>query len=136
MSQENVEVLARGIHALNARDRETLAGLLHEDAEWRPVLTAGGHLERTVYRGVDGMARYLDDLDAEFADTQITIEDLDAIDDARVLYRGRVVARGRASGVALDVPIWAVWEFRDGRVWRGTAFRHEAEALEAVGLRE
>ena len=82
------------------------------------------------------MARYLEDLDAEFADTEIKIESLDALEGNRVFYRGRVVARGRASGVALDVPIWAVWEFREGRVWRGTAFLHEAEALGAVGLRE
>ena len=40
MSQENVEALARGIRALNERDRETMARLMHENAEWRPVLTA------------------------------------------------------------------------------------------------
>ena len=80
--------------------------------------------------------RYLDDLDAEFASTDIKIESLEPIDEDRVLYRGRVVARGRASGINLDVPIWAVWELREGKIWRGVAFLSEDEALQAAGLRE
>ena len=47
-----------------------------------------------------------------------------------------MTARGRASGINLDVPIWAVWEFRDGKVLRGTAYLNEAQALEALGLGE
>ena len=82
------------------------------------------------------MLRYLDDLDAEFADTQFQVASIEAIDPSRVFYRGRVTARGRASGINLDVPIWAVWELHDGKVLRGTAFLNEAEALEAVGLGE
>ena len=136
MTPENVEILRRGVRALNDRDRGALGQLVHEDAEWRPALTAGGALERTVYRGVDGVVRYLDDLDAEFASTDIKIESLEPIDEDRVLYRGRVVARGRASGINLDVPIWAVWELREGKIWRGVAFLSEDEALQAAGLRE
>ncbi len=82
------------------------------------------------------MLRYLSDLDAEFADTQIGVESIEVIDPSRVFYRGRVTARGRASGINLDVAIWAVWELHEGKVLRGTAFLSEAEALEAVRMRE
>ena len=82
------------------------------------------------------MIRYLSDLDAEFVDTQIAVERLEAIGPSRVFFRGRVTARGRASGINLDVPIWALWEVHEGKVLRGTAFLNEADALEAVGLRE
>lgn len=136
MPRGNVDVLRRGIAALNDRNRGALVQLMHEDTEWRPALTAGGALEGAVYRGVDGMVRYLDDLDAEFVNTDIRIENLDPIDEHRVLYSGRVVAQGRASGIKLDVPIWAVWELREGKVWRGVAFLSKEEALEAVGQRE
>ena len=136
MSQENVEVLRQGIRALNARDRGALARIMCEDAEWRPALTAGGHLEGAVYRGVDGIARYFDDLDAEFDNTYVKIESLEPIDGDRVFFRGRVHAQGKASGMNLDVPIWAVWELRERKIQRGIAFLNEAEALEAVGLRE
>jgi ketosteroid isomerase-like protein len=136
MSQENVEVLRQGIRALNARDRAALARIMREDVEWRPALTAGGHLEGAVYRGVDGIARYFDDLDAEFDDTYVNVESLEPLDGERVFFRGRVHAQGKASGMKLDVPIWAVWELRERKIQRGIAFLNEAEALEAVGLRE
>lgn len=136
MSRDNVEVLRRGIAALKDRDRSALVPLTHEDMEWRPALTAGGALEGAVYRGVDGMLRYLDDLDAEFVDTDIAIEALEPIDEQRVLYSGRVVAQGRASGIKLDVPIWSLWELCDGKLWRGVAFLSREEALEAAALDE
>ena len=136
MSRENVEVLRSGIDALNRRDVDALAQLTHDQAEWRPALTAGGSLEGAVYRGQEGMLRYLSDLDAEFADTRMAVESLEAVGANQVFFRGRVTARGRASGINLDVPIWAVWELHEGKVLRGTAFLNEAEALEAVGLRD
>jgi ketosteroid isomerase-like protein len=136
MSQENVEVLRQGIRALNARDRAALAQIMREDAEWRPALTAGGHLEGAVYRGVDGIARYFDDLDAEFDNTDVEVETLEPIDGDRVFFSGRVHAQGKASGINLDVPIWAVWELRERKIQRGIAFLNEADALEAAGLRE
>jgi ketosteroid isomerase-like protein len=136
MSQENLEVLRQGIRALNARDRGALAQIMREDAEWRPALTAGGHLEGAVYRGHDGIARYFDDLDAEFDNTDVSTERLESIDGDRVFFHGRVRAQGKASGINLDVPIWAVWELRGRKIQRGIAFLNEAEALEAAGLRE
>ena len=136
MSQENVQIIRRGLDALNARDYDTLSALLHEDVEWRPALTAGGALEHPVYRGHDGIRQYGDDMDELFVGTRFEVEHLDAVDRDLVFFRGRVTARGRGSGIPIDVPIWALWEVRDGRAIRGTAYLTEVEALEAVGLRE
>ncbi len=47
-----------------------------------------------------------------------------------------VIARGSASGIPLDVPIWGLWEIRDGKLIRGYAFLSEQEALKAAGLSE
>ena len=63
------------------------------------------------------------------------MEELEPIPN-HVLFGGRVTACGRKSGVPLDERIWAIWELRDGRLLRGTAYRSRADALEAVGLRE
>jgi ketosteroid isomerase-like protein len=136
MSPENVEIVRRGLEALNARDVEVIERLVAPDAEWRPVLTAGGELERPVYRGPAGMAQYLTDLDEIFEGTEVHIEVLDSIGPEHVLFGGRVTARGGKSGAPIDERIWAVWELRDGKVVRGTAYRAKAEALEAVGLSE
>lgn len=41
--------------------------------------------------------------------------------------------RGRASGVPLNVPIWAVFTVSEGKMLRGTAYRSEEEARDAAG---
>jgi hypothetical protein len=69
--RDNVEVLAEAVRALNARDLETIQRLTAPDFEWRPAITVGGALEQSVYRGPDGVARYMEDLDEVFVNTQI-----------------------------------------------------------------
>ncbi len=136
MSWENVEIMRRGIEALNARSVEAIERLVVPDGEWRPILTAGGDLERPVYRGAAGMAQYMTDLDELFEGTEVHVQELDPIGPNHVLFGGRVTARGRKSGVPIDERLWAVWELRNGKILRGTAHRTKADALEAVGLRE
>jgi ketosteroid isomerase-like protein len=128
----NVDLLAEALRALNARDPEALQRLMHPDAEWRPALTAGGALEGTVYQGPQGPARYMEDLDDVFADTRVETTGVEEVAPDRVLWWGRVTARGRESGIPLDVEIWSLWEFRDGKVYRGDAFRSRAEAWAAL----
>ena len=47
---------------------------------------------------------------------------------------GRLRARGRASGMDLDVPMGFVWTLRDGKVVRARTFSEQADALRAAGL--
>ena len=140
MSQENVEknlyLLAAAIDALNARDTGAIDALFHDDVEWRPALSAGGAVEAAVYRGKDGMVRYLEEVDNEFSEVRFDVEGFDPVGDENVLYRGRLAARGSASGIPLDVPIWGLWQLRDGKLCRGQGFLSEKEALQAAGLSE
>jgi ketosteroid isomerase-like protein len=136
MSRDSAEVVSDAFRALNARDVEALVQLVDDDCEWRPALTAGGHLEGAVYRGSDGIARYVEDLDAEFVNTELRTESLRQIGDSGVLYQGRVIAEGRTSGIKLDVRLWSVWEVRAGKLRRGTAFLEENDALEAARVLE
>ena len=136
MSQENVDVMAFAIETLNARNIEALDALCHEDVEWHPALSAGGAVEGAVYRGKDGMVRYLEEVDAEFSEMRFEVEGFDPVGDDSVLYRGRMIARGAASGILLDAPLWGLWQMRDGKLFRGQAFLSEKDALEAAGLSE
>jgi ketosteroid isomerase-like protein len=136
MSQDNAEVMAAAIDALNARDVEAADALFDEDVEWRPARSAGGAVEGTVYRGKRGMAQYIADVDSGFDEMRFDIQSIDSVPPDRVFYRGRIIARGSASGVQLDEPIWGLWELRDGKLLRGMGFLSEREALEAAGLSE
>ncbi len=128
--------MAAAIKALNERDTNAVDALFDDEVEWRPALTAGGGVEGTVYRGKPGMRKYIDDVDSGFDEVRLEVEGIDPVGSDRVLYRGRLIARGSASGVSLDVPIWGLWEMRGGKLIRGEGFLTKQEALEAAGVRE
>jgi ketosteroid isomerase-like protein len=135
MSQENehFKVVRRFHDALNHRDVDAMVAVWAEDAEFRPIMSA---LDGQVYQGHDGLRAWLD---AIFADWEV----FEAYDDEfrdlgdRVLSFGHWHARGRASGVVLDVDT-AAWlvGVREGKIVSWQTFTDRAEALEAVGLSE
>jgi ketosteroid isomerase-like protein len=136
MSEENVEVMAAAIEVLNARDATAVDALFDEEVEWRPARSAGGAVEGAVYRGKKGMVQYIEDVDSGFDEVLFDIQSIDSVDADRVFYRGRMIARGSASGIPLDVPIWGLWTVQGGKLIRGEGFLSEKEALETAGLSE
>jgi ketosteroid isomerase-like protein len=56
MSQENVEIVKRGITAFNQRDVETLDEITTDDYEWFPAFA--GIVEGGSYRGRAGIETY------------------------------------------------------------------------------
>jgi ketosteroid isomerase-like protein len=133
MSQENVE-LARRLHrAFNARDRGALAEIFDPDVEWIPILAK---LEGASIRGHEGVNRWLDELDRDWAEFVTDPQEFRDLGDV-VLILGTWHARARHSGLVLDAQPGAwVAEVRNGRVVRQETFTERAEALEAIGLSE
>jgi ketosteroid isomerase-like protein len=131
MSEENLEIPRRLIDAYNRRDIPVFMALLHPDVEWIPIMAA---LEGRVYRGHDGVRRWLDDLAEDWEYFEPCLEEFHDLGD-RVLIFGRWRARGRASGVELEnQPATWLYEIKDGKaVWMRT-FTDRDEALEAAGL--
>src|SRR5262249_47176032 len=133
MSHENVEVTRRAMTAFGQRDLESYEELFTPDFEWLPALPMA--IESEGYRRREGVERY-------FAEISDTWEAYSVIPDEyrdvgnSVLMVGRFEARGKASGVAVDSPLAAVFEFQDGRCSRARAFLDPAEALKAVGLED
>ena len=58
MSQENMEIVRRAVAAFNARNRNELLGLMDPEIEYQSLM------EQKIYRGLDGMVQYRDDVDA------------------------------------------------------------------------
>jgi len=133
MSQENVEIV-RGIYcALSRGDFEAALGAGHADAEHDWSRSVGPY--KGVYRG----STEIRGLWATFRDAvdELTFEVEDAHDAGEhVVALVRVRIRGRGSGVQIDARGPHVWTLQDGKVIRFCLFQEEAEAFEAVGLRE
>ena len=132
MSQENVEIVLRGVDALNRGDPEAFNALCDPRFEMRLEGAVG---EPVRYVGADGVVQFFRDMDEIWADWGFEVERTRDLDQ-RVLITGRQRGNGRVSGIEVDSPRACVVEVRDGAVTHLRYFIEPAEALEAVGLEE
>jgi ketosteroid isomerase-like protein len=79
--------------------------------------------------------RFLEQFWEDFDEAHVEPQELiDAGDSvlAGLTFRGR----GKQSGVEVNMEVFQLWTFRDGKVIRGQGFFDREEALEAAGLPE
>jgi ketosteroid isomerase-like protein len=128
----NTDVVMRFRDAFGSGDVDAALACLSPDAEILPIRA---RLEGTTYRGHEGYRRLLADFDQDWADLRL-ITDKMREEGEHVLTTGRVAARGKTSGVELDVPLVILFELRDGLVVRMESFEELDPALEAIGFSE
>jgi len=126
MSQENVETVRRSFEAFNARDVDALVDLSTPDSEWLPFRA---QLEGMVYRGHEGIRRFVGDMDDDWEGFRIDPVDFHDRDE-RVAVVGRVTALGRGSSVEIDSRAGFVFELRDARICRLVSYSDPDAALE------
>ena len=133
MSRENVEVVRRWIEFYNRREIERLLGLSDADCEIRSVFAT---LESDgVFHGHAGLVEYFAALDDAYEHFRLVPRDFIDAGEA-VLMPADVDWRGKESGAQGSMLVFPVLWLREGKLYRERTFTHEAEALEAVGLRE
>lgn len=115
------------IDAFNVRDIDAFLERVHPDAEWHPIK---GKLEGTVYRGHDGVRRFLAELAEDYTEVRLESPAISERGDQVVVF-GRYRARGVASGVEVDWSLSQVADFRDGKIVRLEAYSDADEALGA-----
>jgi ketosteroid isomerase-like protein len=131
MSQKNVELAHRAYDASTGATLDAFLALMDVDVEALPRVVAieGG------YHGHDGIRCWWEHLVAFLPAVVIetvAVRDLGDLTLAAVRMRGH----GAGSDTPLDEELWTAAEWRDGKcVWWGN-YGTEAQALEAVGLRE
>jgi ketosteroid isomerase-like protein len=133
MSQENVELLRKGIDAWNRREVDLWLAYATPDIEWMPAGPAA--VERTIYRGYDevrdGITAAWEVWDVfEFQEDQV--RDL----GSSTLWLGRVKMRGSTSGVELDQEFATHSVAHDGKIALIHTFLSWREGLAAAGLSE
>ncbi len=132
MSQENVEIVLRGVAAMNRGDPEAFDALCDARFEMHLVGPIG---EPVRYVGTDGVFQFFRDMSESWAEWGFEVERARDLGH-HVLITGRQVGRGRASGIEVDSPRACVVALRDGAVTELRYFAEPADALEAVGLEE
>jgi ketosteroid isomerase-like protein len=130
MSQENVETVRR---LVEGSPRSSPYDVLGPHVEFDARSSPGPYA--AIYRGHEGVKRFMEDWMASWADYSAEVEELvDAGDEVAgvVVERGR----GRETGIEVENRVGFVWTLRGGKVIRMKRYATRAEALEAVGLRE
>jgi ketosteroid isomerase-like protein len=133
MSQENVELIRRGVEAFNRRDLDTLFELLSPDVEFIPYLA--NLIETTTYHGHAGLRSYFEDADAAWEEIHVRVDEVREAGDQLVWF-GELSGRGRASGLEVRLPLAWIGEVTAGRITRIQSYETREEALAAVGLSE
>ncbi len=132
MLQENVRLVERAIAAINARDIESYRACCTEDVKLEtPTAAVGG-----VYEGIDGIRRFLTDVEEAAPDFRIELDGVEEVDSKRVIAFLRNNSTGRASGIRMAWPQTNVYDLIDGKISHVRMFVDRQEALKAVGLEE
>jgi ketosteroid isomerase-like protein len=133
MSQENVEILRRGLNAFNRGDKAAFLAICDPEVENVPPRDWP---ESEPIRGPEAIWDFYVAGTDPWEDSPFEyVELIDAGDD-KIAAEMRRDVRGRASGARALWHFWQVAMFRHGRVLRLQWFTDRAEALEAVGLSE
>ncbi len=128
MSQENVELVRRGIESVDA-----FWAMLDEYVVWD--LRKWPALDSVVVVGRDAVIQASRRYWGTWEDYRMDIEEvLDAGQSVVVIFREQ--GRGKSSGVPVAQQHPQLWTFRDGLIIRWESFRTRAQALKAAGLSE
>ena len=144
MSSENVEVVRRWLAWLpdlrdvdpaddHAAIEQAFRDYLDEEFEIR--IPSYYPDERPVFQGRDGLVRYVAWLRDSWSAWRPWPERFFDASDHVVVF-GRIVAKGRSSGVPIEFPNALVFTIRNGRMTSMQVYPDRPEALKAVGLEE
>lgn len=134
MPQDNVEIVRASWEAWSRGDVAALFEFYDPEVEWD--MTKSYVPDMGVFHGHDGIREFFREWQEFFAEYRAEPEQFIGADE-NVMVRVRQGGRGKASSVDVEMPTyWQVYRLREGRAVRVEIYRDEAEALEAVGLRE
>ena len=119
------------LQALNARDFDTLAGMLDPEGSFASLLSVS---EGEEYEGVEGLRRWGENVDDIWDGFRLELVDFVEAGEDQAVAVVRVTGTAKVSEVPLDSTFGQVWTWREGKPSRNVAYAHPHEAFEAVGL--
>ncbi len=128
MSDSHEQLVRRIFERWNMGERVLDPEEIHPDAVVYSAMTGD------TFRGLDGVRRWMAEIDEQFEDWVLSIEEVRSVPDDRLLVLGSVHFRGRSSGVEFDQPMGWLVDFEGDRVIAlHNIIGHDA-AIEAAGL--
>jgi ketosteroid isomerase-like protein len=130
MSQENVEIVRRGVDAFSRAAWEESVNLMAPEVEWHDAPDLPGARR---YQGREGVLAQWREMAEALDHFTVEIDQLfDAGDKVVVFLTSR--GRGRISGIEVSRKLAQVCTVRDGQVIKIVGYDNRAQALEAARL--
>ena len=126
---QNTRIVRMVFDAFATRDVERLTRLVDRGVMIEPLSTPVER--RTPYLGIDGLRRYLTDLDTTWDQFEISVDRFQGGGD-HVVATGRIYAQHR--DLVADDPAGFVFKLRDSRVVWAKVYPSPDDALAAAGL--
>jgi ketosteroid isomerase-like protein len=131
MARDNCDLVRDWFEATARRDAGRLIEIASPDIEYVPIMAA---LEGRVYRGHEGVCRWLDELYEHWDVFEPIGHEFHERGDM-VIALGCWNARGKVSGAQLDSePATWIVEFEDGKMTRLQTYTSREEAFRAIGV--
>jgi ketosteroid isomerase-like protein len=132
VSQENIELVRKGIDAFNRGDFDAALAFADPEIEWRdaPDMPDAG-----THRGHEAVKKRWQAMREALEGFYATPERFFDVGDHVVVFL-RVGGRGSGSRVPVDRPIAHIWTIRNGKGLRVEVHPDRAKALEAVGIHD
>jgi ketosteroid isomerase-like protein len=123
------EQLVRDVYSRwNSGERELFPEDIHEDAVVYSAMTGD------TFRGFDDIRRWMAEIDEQFDEWRLTIDEIRSISGERLLVLGEVHFRGRASGAEFDQPMGWLVDFDGDLITALHNIAGHDAAIEAAGL--
>ena len=122
---DSVDTVRAFLAASQQGDRETMAALLHPEAEVHEADSlpyAGRH------RGLEGFLALVKRVFTSFRDTRVEIETLLG-DGELVVVLATLSGRSKTSGESFHMPVNEVWRLRDGQIISITPYYFDTARL-------
>jgi len=135
MSQENADIARRGIEQFNRQftsTQELDLSFLASDVE---LDNSNAALDAAVYRGHDGIRRFMSLMRGMWTVQTAEAEEFIAVGRDRVIVSYRMASVGR-DNIEVAFRAATVVTVGGGKITHMKAFQSKADALEAVGLSE
>jgi ketosteroid isomerase-like protein len=134
MSREDIETIRASYDALNRRDYDAWLSNMHPDIELHELAS---NPDATVFRGHDELRTWLESVyEVAFGEgSRFEPEHFREVGDF-IVVSVRASMLVRESSVPVEGRLFHVIERSEGKARRIWGYATEAEALEAVGLRE
>jgi ketosteroid isomerase-like protein len=129
VAAEDLEAIRRGIDAYNRGDVEAMLEMTSDDVVLVPMRAL---LEGGEYRGRDGVRRFMADVDEDWVERGIEVEEIRELEDSWLVL-GVYRAVGR-SGTEVRYPVAWHSVMRGGKLFRMTAYSDQDAALRELGL--